>query len=112
MKRGQEGQPQAPKLLNRRDIDIPDDLESAWKSCWTDLQGKIGNLSEAEATGYLQIRAGESHERHNEIVMGLLYSVLTFPQASPLVCQILDLLLADFSGGLTVGFFPRSIGNC
>jgi len=61
MKRGQEGQPQAPKLLNRRDIDIPDDLESAWKSCWTDLQGKIGNLSEAEAAGYLQIRVGKDY---------------------------------------------------
>jgi hypothetical protein len=77
MKRGQEGPappqaaPTGPKLLNRRDIDVPDDLESAWKSCWTELQNKISNASEAEAVGFLQMRVRSRSSTPPPIIMFL-----------------------------------------
>lgn len=86
---------QQSKLLVRRDIDSIDELEVTWRNAYTELQKSLTSASEQETNNALQTKVAESTDKHNEIVLGLVYSVLTTAQTSAQHFRYLSLVVRD-----------------
>eukprot|EP01103_Thecamoeba_quadrilineata_P011550 TRINITY_DN2784_c0_g1_i1.p1 TRINITY_DN2784_c0_g1~~TRINITY_DN2784_c0_g1_i1.p1 ORF type:complete len:120 (-),score=15.51 TRINITY_DN2784_c0_g1_i1:218-556(-) len=65
------------KLLERRDIDEPDELDISWEDHFRSLQLITSTTSEKETMSILQNKVSESMDKHADVTTGLLYGILT-----------------------------------
>eukprot|EP00005_Dracoamoeba_jomungandri_P009610 CAMPEP_0174266922 /NCGR_PEP_ID=MMETSP0439-20130205/31905_1 /TAXON_ID=0 /ORGANISM="Stereomyxa ramosa, Strain Chinc5" /LENGTH=1204 /DNA_ID=CAMNT_0015354171 /DNA_START=38 /DNA_END=3652 /DNA_ORIENTATION=+ len=84
-----------PKLLQRRDIDHPDDTETVWKNNYEELLKIINGFSEQEVNNVLQNKVSESVEKHSEVILGLLYGILVDKNLAPLYFRYLSFVQRD-----------------